>query len=204
MLVQKSECCNHRGLAPVQRRGLVGNEGVLSIIEITLLVLHVGNRPMRDFDRNLDAPWMQFPKIDQSLYALRGTLDVKGARFIVVIAGRSVRAKKRFHEEPVTFLQFLLKSAILAASDVAIQRFQDITSMEGIHPMKLRNYAIIPRAIIQLGTHRKLHGFLSHLRITLFRGVDVDASEQPGPQHVRIVDSVLATYRFTSRQRDVT
>ena len=60
----------HRRLAPVQRRRLVSYEGILSIIKIALLVLHVDNGPVRNLDRDLDAPWMEFPKIDQSLDGL--------------------------------------------------------------------------------------------------------------------------------------
>ena len=104
----------------MQRRRPVSNEGILSIIEIALLVLHVENGPLRNLNRDLDAPWMQVPKIDQSLDGLRGALDVEGARFVVVIPWRSIWPKKRIHKEPVSFFQFRLKRPVSSTLDIVM------------------------------------------------------------------------------------
>ena len=69
--------------------------------------------------------------------------------------------------------------------------------------MVLWLHSVVPRAIVQLGAHGKLHSLLGHLRIVLFRGMQVDASEKPGAQHVCIVDAAFTPFRFSPWQRSV-
>src|ERR1700678_3777505 len=145
LLVKPGQGAEHRRLPPVECRGLVDQPGRIStVVEIASAVLHVGDRPLRHLDRQLQALGIAIVKKNQRGDGLRTALNVKRQSLVVVVSWRSIRKKESFLPVLVSIHQLLVEAAVPRALRVMLEAIKNVCRMEAVHPVMIHLFGVVP------------------------------------------------------------
>src|SRR3984957_10365086 len=146
LLVESSQGAEHRRLPPVECRGLVDQPRRIStVIEIASAVLHVGDRPLRHLDRQLQALGIAIGKEDQSVDGRRTALNGKRKSLVVVVSWGSIRKKESFLPVLVSIHQLLVEAVLPRALRVMLEAIKNVCRVEAVHPVMIHLFGVVPR-----------------------------------------------------------